>query len=67
LLNPGERCEREGDTPGTGATSRAIRRAGHPVETRGSSDKQAKAKVRHFEIEEVAVAFDPPTGCEVST
>src|SRR5260370_39601179 len=33
----------------------------------GSSDKQAKAKVRHFEIEEVAVAFGPPTGCEVIT
>ena len=33
----------------------------------GSSYKQAKAKVRHFEIEEVAVAFGPPTGCEVIT
>ena len=33
----------------------------------GSGYEQAKAKVRHFEIEEVAVAFDPPTGIEVIT
>jgi hypothetical protein len=33
----------------------------------GSSYKQAKAKIRRFEIEEVAIAFGPPTGCEVIT
>jgi hypothetical protein len=33
----------------------------------GSGDKQAKAKLCRLEIEEVAVAFDPPTRCEVIT
>ena len=33
----------------------------------GSGDKQASAKLCHLEIDEVAVAFGPPTGCEVIT
>jgi hypothetical protein len=33
----------------------------------GSSDEQAKAKVRHFEIKEFAVTFGPPTRSEVIT
>jgi hypothetical protein len=33
----------------------------------GSGDKQAKAKLCRLEIEEVAVAFGPPTSCKVIT
>src|ERR1022692_2143302 len=33
----------------------------------GSGDKQASAKLWRLEIDEVAVAFGPPTGCEVIT
>ncbi len=33
----------------------------------GSGDKQAKAKLCSAEIDEVAVAFGPPAGCEVIT
>ncbi|HEY6605287.1 MAG TPA: hypothetical protein VIZ44_03000, partial [Gaiellaceae bacterium] len=33
----------------------------------GSGDKQAKAKLCCLEIEEVAVAFGPPTSCKVIT
>src|SRR5436190_11822161 len=33
----------------------------------GSGDKQAKAKLCRVEIDEVAVAFGPPTRCEVIT
>src|SRR5688500_15806273 len=33
----------------------------------GSGDKQAKAKLCRLETDEVAVAFGPPTGCEVIT
>src|SRR6266705_5687063 len=33
----------------------------------GSGDKQAKAKLCRLEIDEVAVTFGPPTGCEVIT
>src|ERR1022692_238885 len=33
----------------------------------GSGDKQASAKLCRLEIDEVAVAFSPPTGCEVIT
>ena len=37
------------------------------AERLGLGDKQAKAKLCRVEIEEVAVAFGPPTGCEVIT
>ncbi len=33
----------------------------------GSGDEQASAKLCCVEIDEVAVAFGPPTGCEVIT
>jgi len=33
----------------------------------GSGDKQTLAKLRRAEIDEVAVAFGPPAGCEVVT
>src|SRR5512132_329819 len=33
----------------------------------GSGDKQAKTKLCRLEIKEVAVAFGPPTRCEVIT
>src|SRR5947209_7178898 len=49
----------------------ALRRGRSPSEVvpavAGSGDKQAKAKLCRFEIEEVAVAFDPSTRCEVVT
>src|SRR5262249_43035868 len=34
---------------------------------RGSGDKQAVAKLGRVELDEVAVAFGPPAGCEVIT
>jgi hypothetical protein len=33
----------------------------------GSGDKQAKANLCRLEIEEVTVAFEPPTSCKVIT
>src|SRR5438105_15953159 len=50
-----------------GGPAQPVRAAICTQSAAGSGDKQAKAKLCRREIDEVAVAFGPPTGCEVIT
>src|SRR5438105_11076587 len=50
-----------------GGPARPVRAATCTQSAAGSGDEQAKAKLCHLEIDEVAVTFGPPTGCEVIT
>src|SRR5438552_16312578 len=50
-----------------GGSAQPVRAATCTQSAAGSGDEQAKAKVCRLEIDEVAVTFGPPTGCEVVT
>src|SRR5712692_7580939 len=50
-----------------GGPAQPVRAATCTQSAAGSGDKHAKAKLCRLEIDEVAVTFGPPTGCEVIT
>src|SRR5438445_7253424 len=50
-----------------GGPAQPVRAATCTQSAEGSGDKQAEAKLCRLEIDEVAVTFGPPTGCEVIT